>query len=180
MTASTIKVRVVRKSIVNATLGGNPAVKVRVIKRTSPQIKILTRFPSLVSVLSPLALDRSGGNFLFSLDINSLITALSDAFQPVENNIQEITAGPAAAVDVLSNVVLVNQAVAGAITLNLPPAETKVSGVLIADWKFDAGTNNIRIVPSGTQKIQGRADWTIAGDGGSIFLRPLPGIGYAI
>ena len=180
MTASTIKVRVVRKSVVNIPLSGSPAIKVRVVKRAAPHIKVLTRFPSAVDVVAPLTLDRSGGNFLFALDLDSLIAALAGAFQPVENHTQEIKAGPSAGVDPISNVVLVNQDVAGPITLNLPPAGSKVSAVLIADWKGDAGTNNILLKPSGAEKIQGRNDWTIAGDNGSLFLRPVPGIGYAI
>jgi hypothetical protein len=76
--------------------------------------------------------------------------------------------------------VRVDQTVGAAITLNLPAAANKTCPVLIADWKGDAGTNNITIVPNGTEKIQGRSSWTIAGDTGSVFLRPITGVGYAI
>jgi hypothetical protein len=74
----------------------------------------------------------------------------------------------------------VNKTVGGAITLTLPPATTKISSVLVADWKGDAGTNNITIVPTGSEKIQGLSSWIIAADNGSIFLRPIPGKGYAL
>ncbi|WP_210204130.1 hypothetical protein, partial [Bradyrhizobium diazoefficiens] len=44
--------------------------------------------------------------------------------------------------------------------------------------EFAGPALNITITPSGTEKIQGRSSWKIAGDTGSIFLRPIAGIGY--
>jgi hypothetical protein len=70
--------------------------------------------------------------------------------------------------------------VGAAITLTLPAASSKTCPVLIADWKGDAGTNNITITPAGAEKIQGLSSWTIGGDNGSIFLRPVAGVGYVI
>ena len=144
------------------------------------KLKALVTFPGRVQAQSPILLDTTGGVFTFSLDVNAIIASISATFQPIENHDQEITAGAAANVNLNANTLRVNKTVGGAITLTLPPAATKISAVLIADWKGDAGTNNITIVPTGTEKIQGLSSWTIAADGGSVFLRPIPGVGYAI
>jgi hypothetical protein len=93
---------------------------------------------------------------------------------------QNITAAGPATVANNSSVVRVNQTVGAPITLNLPAASSKSCPVLIADWKGDAGTNNITITPNGAEKIQGLSNWTIAADNASIFLRPIAGVGYAI
>jgi len=93
---------------------------------------------------------------------------------------QNITAAGPATVANNSSVVRVNQTVGAPITLNLPAAASKSCPVLIADWKGDAGTNNITITPNGSEKIQGLSNWTIAGDNGSVFLRPIAGVGYAL
>lgn len=93
---------------------------------------------------------------------------------------QNITSAGPVSVANNSSVVRVNQTVGAAITLNLPAAASKSCPVLIADWKGDAGTNNITITPNGTEKIQGLSNWTIAGNNASVFLRPIPGVGYAI
>jgi hypothetical protein len=93
---------------------------------------------------------------------------------------QNITAAGPATIANNSSVVRVNQTVGAPITLNLPAASSKSCPVLIADWKGDAGTNNITITPNGAEKIQGLSNWTIAGDNGSVFLRPIAGVGYAL
>jgi hypothetical protein len=93
---------------------------------------------------------------------------------------QHITAPGPVTVGNDVSVARVDQAIGAAIVINLPPAADKSVPVLVADWKGDAGTNNITIVPNGAERIQGLANWTIGADNGSIFLRPIPGVGYAI
>lgn len=79
-----------------------------------------------------------------------------------------------------AGVVRVNQTISAPITLVMPPAATKNGGVLICDWKGDAGANNILVTLSGGDIFPGGlTSWTIAADTGSIFLRPVPG-GYAL
>jgi hypothetical protein len=157
-----------------------PIIKLNIIPKPVIKGKMDVRFPARVVATSPVLLDNTGGVFTFSLDMNALIAALGAVFQPIENIDQEITAGATANVNVNSNTVRVNKTVGGAITITLPPANTKISAVLIADWKGDAGTNNITILPTGTEKIQGLSSWIIAADNGSVFLRPIPGKGYAL
>lgn len=103
-----------------------------------------------------------------------------DALYEHSGEIYEITSGSSAPVAADAKIIRVNKSVGSPTTLNLPTAADKTCSVLICDWKGDAGANNITILPSGTEKIQGLSSWVIAGDTGSIFLRPLPGVGYAI
>lgn len=54
-----------------------PQIKVRVVRRPQVKLKVLPRFPSDVTVISPILLSRVGGNFAFSFDqtaSNSSIT----------------------------------------------------------------------------------------------------------
>lgn len=157
-----------------------PLLKIKVLQRPVIKGKMDVRFPGSVTATSPIALDKTGGHFIFSLDIDALSEMLSTIFQPyegVEQHIQD--PGPVTIWD-NAGIVRVNQTVGAAITLDLPFAAVKTCPVLIADWKGDAGTNNITINPSGSEKIQGLSSWVIAGDTGSVFLRPIPGVGYVI
>lgn len=77
-------------------------------------------------------------------------------------------------------VIVLNKASGAATNVNLPLAANKIGGILVTDLKGDAGTNNITIVPTSPETIQGQATWTIAANNGSVFLRPVPGIGYVI
>lgn len=157
-----------------------PLLKIKVLSRPVIKGKMDVRFPGLVQATSPIALDKAGGTFTFSMDLDALIEMLAPTFQPYEGVEQHITAaGPVTILD-NAGIVRVDQTVAAAITLNLPLATSKTCPVLVADWKGDAGTNNITISPSGSEKIQGLSSWTIAADTGSVFLRPVPGVGYVI
>jgi hypothetical protein len=93
---------------------------------------------------------------------------------------QEITSGASVNVNANAAIVRVNKTVGSATTLTVPLAANKTCDVLICDWKNDASTNNITINPSGSEEIQGLSSWIIAGDGGSVYLRRIPGVGYAI
>jgi hypothetical protein len=155
-------------------------LKVKVIRKPTIKVKVLPKFPASVSASDPIILSNVGGNYAFSFNMATVVAAVINLFQPIENIDQPIIAGATANVNVNSNTVRVNKTVGGAITLTLPLAASKKSAVLIADWKGDAGTNNITILTTGAETIQGLASWTIGSDNGSIFLRPIPGVGYAI
>jgi hypothetical protein len=62
--------------------------------------------------------------------------------------------------------------------VNLPLAINKQGPVRVTDTAMNASTNNITILPSGTETINGLPQWTLAGDGSGITLFPLPGIGW--
>lgn len=157
-----------------------PVLKIKVLARPVIKGKMDVRFPGSVVVESPILLDKTSGVFTFSMDINALAGMLLTYFQPNELFEQHITAVGPATVGAGIGIVRVDQTVGAAITLNLPLAAAKTCPVLIADWKNDADVNNITILPSGSEKIQGQSSWTIAGAGGSVFLRPVVGAGYVI
>lgn len=156
-----------------------PILKIKVLSKPTIKGKMDVRFPGSVAATNPILLDKTGGNFTFSMDINALVANLLPIF-PVIGSDQHITAAGPASINASASTVRVDQSVGAAITLNLPLAAAKQCPVLVCDWKGDASTNNITINPSGSEKIQGRSSWVIAGDTGSIFLRPIPGVGYAI
>jgi hypothetical protein len=94
--------------------------------------------------------------------------------------VQEITVAGPVNIAFNASVVKVNQAVSAPITLVMPLALVKSGGVLVSDWKGDSGANPITVQMSGADKLpSNRTDWTIQGDGGSLYFRPIPG-GYAI
>ena len=158
-----------------------PVLKVKVLAKPVVKGKMDARFPARVLATSPILLDKTGGIYTFSLDMDALLAAFANQYEPLHTHLdQNITAGATATVLTNAETVRVNKAVGSATTLTMPPANTMLFPVLIVDWKGDAGTNNITINPTGAEKIQGLSSWTIAGDNGSVFLRPIPGVGFAI
>lgn len=157
-----------------------PVLKIRVLQRPTLKGKMDVRFPASVSVSSPILLDRTGGNYAFSIDAAALIALLTGTFQPYEGVEQHIQSAGPVTINAGTGIARVNQTVGAAITLNLPLAAAKTCPVLICDWKGDAGTNAITLTPSGSEKIQGRSSWTINADNASLFLRPIPNVGYVI
>lgn len=93
----------------------------------------------------------------------------------------QITAGTGLTIPNDARTYRVNKTVGSATALILPAAlNVTVKDIVIVDWKNDAGTNNITITLFGSEKINGLSSWTIAGDGGSVRLRPIPSVGYAL
>lgn len=65
-----------------------PQIKVKIVRRPQVKLKVLPRFPSSVTVESPILLDRTGGNYEFSLDVD----ALTDTLDPLYMSVSEATA----------------------------------------------------------------------------------------
>lgn len=57
-----------------------PQIKVKIQRRPVLKLKVLPRFPSSVTVESPILLDRTGGNYGFSLDIDAAAESLEGVF----------------------------------------------------------------------------------------------------
>lgn len=171
--------------------------------------RVLIKFPTLVTAAEGIGLTIANGVYNFFLkfmDIDEIdsVADLSTRYiilTSVDNDgnelheripldkfastssgkVQEITAGGTQNIDVDAAVVLVNQDVAAPITLQLPDATLKIGKMKIVDWKGDAATNNITLMPFGSQKFQGNiASWKITGNKASVVLDPVPGIGYAV
>lgn len=93
--------------------------------------------------------------------------------------VQDVTVvGPTAIA--LNTTILRVQNVGAPVGLTMPLSANKLGAVLVSDWANLAGTNNITISRSGADVFpNGATTWTIGGDSGSVFFRPVPG-GYAI
>jgi hypothetical protein len=100
---------------------------------------------------------------------------------PATQVLQDVVDPGPAVIQLDANIVRVNQTVSAPITLLMPLSSAKVGNVLISDWKADAGMGNtITAQLAGGDVFPGGGNtWDIAGNGGSIFLRPVPG-GYAL
>lgn len=78
-------------------------------------------------------------------------------------------------------VIAINKGTGAATNVNFPLSANKVGGCLVADFKGDAGTNNITINLTSPDVFPGGgSSWIIEANTGSVFLRPIPGIGYAL
>lgn len=173
--------------------------------------RVISKFPAVVNAATGLGLSVANGVFNFFFDFTKFLKLLTlpDANlamvmvytpDPTDPNIngqynlmsvadfigsaslkvQTVTTASAAILS-SSNIVLVNQTTPGPSTLTLPLAASKSGAVLIVDWRGDASTNNITVVPSGAETFQGGlTSWKLVGDGASVSLRPVPQIGYAV
>jgi hypothetical protein len=151
------------------------------LKETEMGFKLKTRtmFPALVSVSSPLLLVKTGLAYAFSIDISALLASISPYFVTAQTQ-QIITTGAASMV-ATDGLIAFNKTVGSASAVTVSPSLSKQGSCLIADFKGDAATNNITITLVGTDVFPGGGTtWVIRGNGGSIRLTPIPGVGYAV
>jgi hypothetical protein len=167
--------------------------------------KMDVRFPANVVGQNFLTVSRANGTYTFDVDYTVLTSApisdpntamvvvldetagiykivnLSSVIGGATQIEQHITAAGPTGILNNSGIVRVDQTVGAAITLTLPLASAKTCPVLISDWKGDAGTNNITINTTSPDTFSsGLTTWTIAGNNGSVFLRPISGTGYVL
>ncbi|WP_375790868.1 hypothetical protein ACE102_33675 [Bradyrhizobium sp. vgs-9] len=182
-----------------------PILKIKVLPKPVIKGKALVRFPANVAVDEFITVARANGTYTFGVDYTVLdptafdnpastyiavldtiagtykVTTLSALISGVTGIVQTFTAGGTEAINANTGIALVNQTVGAAKTLTMPLSSAKTCPVLISDFKGDAGTNNIQINLSGSDKFPGGlTSWTIAADTGSVFLRPIAGVGYAL
>jgi hypothetical protein len=114
-------------------------------------------------------------------DTSIATTAFVTAAITVNNGISRaVTAAGAVAIAANDRVVAINKTVGAPTAVSLPLAANKNGPVIISDFKRDAGTNNITITATNPDLIQGLATLTLAANGASVQLFPIPGVGYAI
>lgn len=179
------------------------AIKVKVLRRPLLKVKLLANFPSDVTGDIAITVDKAGGSYTIRPDYSGLNELLS--FDPSQklvlvygrdgtwsivpistlvNNpatVRVITAAGAVTVGNNDMLIAMNKTVGAATSITLPLSSAKSGQVRIVDFKGDAGTNNITVNASGSDKFNGNlSSWTIANDGGSILLSPLSGVGYAV
>lgn len=69
-----------------------PTLKIKVTPTPKIKGKMDVRFPANVDALSPILLDRTGGSFEFSLDMNAVNDTIGNSFQPVDADLTAIAA----------------------------------------------------------------------------------------
>lgn len=167
--------------------------------------KMDVRFPANIAVQNYITVTRANGTYTFNVDYTLLpispisnpatamiavldqtvglykMVTVSSLIAGSALTEQHLTAAGPVAINIDTGVVRVDQTVGAPMTLNLPLASTKICPVLISDWKADAGTNNITINTTAPDTFTGGlTTWTIASNGGSVFLRPIAGAGYVL
>lgn len=145
----------------------------------SLKLKFRTQFPAVVTAASPLTLVKTGLLYAFGFDIAALRASLDPLYVPVQTQQIKTTAGDVTVVN-SDGVIVLNKAVGAATNVTFPLAAGKSGDCLVTDLKGDAGTNNITLTPTSPETIMGLATYTIAANGASLRLKPVPGIGYVI
>lgn len=180
-------------------------LKIKVTPRPVLKGKMDVRFPANITVEDFLTIARANGGYNFGADYTVLSgdafadptttiiavydaaagifkrTTLSALIANTAQIVQTFTAGGTEAINPNTGIAVVNQTVGAAKTLTMPLSTVKTCPVLISDFKGDAGTNPITINLTGSDKFPGNlTSWTIAADTGSVFLRPISGVGYVL
>jgi hypothetical protein len=180
-------------------------LKTKIARKRTIKLKMLPKFPANVSGAIAIAIDKANGAYTIRPDYSNLTELTSFdptqelvlvyrrdgnwAIVPVSTLInnsltttQIVTSGASAAVGVNDKLIIINKTSGSATAISLPLSSLKVGPVRIVDFKGDAGTNNITVNVSGSDKLNGNlTSWKIAGDGASILLTPIStGIGYAV
>lgn len=126
-------------------------LKIKVLPKPVVQMKVMARFPSAVYALSPILLDRAGGNYTISFDANSLSSTFATAAQGAlaDTAVQSVVAGSNVTVD------------------NTDPANPVISAA--ADYATKADVEAATI--SGSLGFIRTAGYSAAGDGGGALYK---------
>jgi len=175
------------------------------LSRPSLKLKVATRIPAQIDAEGFLTIVKANGVYTLGVDYTQIgeapitdaatavvvvldestgtykLVTVAELLQEGTTVEQHITGAGPVSINNNTGIVRVNQTVGAAMTLTMGLSSAKTCPVLISDWKGDAGTNNITINLSGSDEFPGGlTSWTIAADTGSIFLRPISGVGYAL
>jgi hypothetical protein len=153
------------------------------ISQPALKLKMLPTYPAGITASSPILLNMNGGNVALSFDINALEASLLPWIAGLMGLTQRtITAAGTVVLSSNDNdIIVIKKTVGAATTVDLPTAASRIVygltankvSIRIVDGKYDAATNNITIVPSGSDTIMGGANYIIDSNGGSIMLTPL-------
>lgn len=180
-------------------------LKTKIVRKRSIRLKFQRNFPAALFADIGIAINKSGGTYTIVPDYSSRdeltqfdpsqeevliynkatqlwhVVSLANLVNNATLTTVIITSGATYAVGVNDKIIAVNKSPGSATTITLPLSSLKVGPVRIIDFKGDAGTNNITVNVTGSDKLNGNlTSWIIANDGGSILLTPLSGIGYAV
>lgn len=145
------------------------------------KLKFRTQFPALVSVASPLTLEKIGLEYDFGFDVDELRESL-DPYYAATSTFQIITAAGDVTVAATDGLIILNKTVLANTNIILPSSLSKIGKVKIVNWKDDAGANTHTVTLQGSEKFNAnQSSWPIVGAGASVVFDPIPtGIGYAV
>ena len=124
----------------------------------TPNYNLLANSPTLTNTQVVAVFDPVSGSYK-TMSLVTLMTIFA-------NNYRTVTAAGAVTVSASDIVILMNKTAGAATSVNLPAASTRNGLPLtIKDLKGDANTNNITIVPSGTETIDGFSPAAAAANG---------------
>lgn len=123
---------------------------------------------------------------LYVVTYNAALNSGGGGFQTPAVNTTGVTRVITAAGDVTVGIadalIILNKTVLEATNFIMPPSATKLGGVLIVNWKADAGAFTHTVIPNGIELFNGgQTTWPIAGLGASAAFKPIStGLGYAV
>jgi hypothetical protein len=179
------------------------AIKVKVVRRPVLKLKVLPRIPANLVGDVGIVVVKNGITYTIKPDYSNIVELTS--YDPTQKlfvvidratgvwnkvslssiltgsqTVQIVTAAGDVTVQPNDGLIILNKTVGAATNVILPAAANKVGRVKVVDWKNDSDVNNVTFVPNGSEKIQGLSGWKLNGQGASIALDPIPGLGYAI
>jgi hypothetical protein len=179
-------------------------LKTRIVRKRTVRLKLIPKFPANVTGTIAITVDKANGAYTIRPDYSGLVELTT--FDPTQELVlvygrdgtwsivpvstlvnnpsagtQTVTSGASAVVLPNTTLLVVNKTVGSATALSLPLSSLKIGPVRIVDFKGDAGTNNITVSASGSDKFNGNlTSWVIANDCASILMTPIAGVGYAV
>lgn len=145
------------------------------------RVKVSPKFPAQVIGGDGITVTLANGIYTIALtsaaaeaidDVESLIDA-------VFGSLRVVTASGTVTVSQTEVGVAINKTVGAATTVQLPAAALRNGvAVIVKDMKKDANTNNITVLPTASETIDGNAQDIINTNAGSRGYRPISGVGW--
>lgn len=183
-----------------------PVMKIKVLPKPVLRGKMDVRFPANVFGRAFVNIERQAGNYTIFPDYSRLdeLYAFDPARQVIAVQDSVTLAWSKLAIgDMLSNSAVTVRVVteSGDIVVGpsvqllvmnratdespsnviLPASSAKVGKLKIVDFKGNSGAYPHTIQTQGADEFQGGlTEWTLSGDGASVVLDPIPGVGYAV
>jgi hypothetical protein len=118
--------------------------------------------------------DTAIGGTLTSTSVQTAIQALDTAQQELKGQLTPITAAGTVTVNATQGGVAIDKTVGVATTVQLPAAASRNGiAVIVKDMKGDASTNNITVLPNGSETIDGESQDVIDVNLASRTYRPI-------
>lgn len=173
--ASKLKLRVAARFL--ASFFNGVGTKVRVDGLARYLDLDYTQFTELTSGLDPAdSLVAIFNKATLVWNVTTLGTILNQSqTQQIQTGVGDVNVAAS------DGLIAINKGTGAATNVNFPLASTKIGACLVADFKGDAATNNITINLTSPDTFPGGgSSWIIEANTGSVFLRPIPGVGYAL